>query len=235
MSFALKTALTAATLALSAITAQAAPKTISIEFDGAAYSNFDDGDNHVEGDFRFTAVDPWGGGFVGFGSGAGSCGATYICPSRNGAYYGVVNDGGLRMERTDGGGFSLAGFDAGFLSGVFDPAMFGVVGKLLVQGTGAAGTLNAEFDLLGLDPDTGAGAFAQFDFDGTFSAASFTQVLFTSCIDDGFGSCIAGQSFNLGQFALDSIQVIPEPASLALVGLGLAGAAGARRRRHPKA
>lgn len=231
MRFTLKTALAAAGLALCAATVQAAPKTISVEFEGAAFGNYNDGDSFAEGDFRFTAIDPWGGGFVGFGSGDGSCGATYVCPTRGSAYYGVVNDGALRMERGDGGSFSLAGFDVGFITNAFDPTLVGLVGKVLVTGIGAGGTQDVEFDLFGLDDTTGRGAFVHYDFDSAFSGSAFTQVLFTSCIDDGMGSCVAGASFNLGQFGLDSIQVIPEPASLALVGLGLAGAAGVRRRR----
>jgi hypothetical protein len=232
MSFQSKAACAAAVLALCAGAAQAAPKTISVEFDGAAFANYDGGNTFVDGEFLFTAIDPNGSGFVGFGSESGSCGATYICPSRSSAYYGVVNDGALRMERSDGGSFALAGFDLGFITNAFDPLLVGTIGKILVQGIGANGATLAEFALEGLSDVTGTGAFAHFDFDAAFSATHFSQVNFTSCLDDGQGGCTAGASFNLGQFGIDSIQVIPEPASLALVGLGLAVAAGSRRRRN---
>jgi hypothetical protein len=232
MNFKSKAACIAAVLALYMGAAQAAPKTISIEFDGAAYANFNGGDSFNDGEFRFTAIDPWGTGFVGFGSESGSCGATYICPSRNSAYYGVVNDGALLMERADGGAFALAGFDLGFISNAFDPSLVGTIGKILVQGFGANGTTAVEFALEGLDAITGTGAFAHFDFDAAFSAMNWKQVSFTSCLDDGQGGCTAGASFNLGQFGIDGIQVIPEPASLALVGLALALGTASRRRRN---
>ena len=231
MSFHFKAVCAAAALALCMGAAQAAPKTISIEFEGVAGTNFDGGESFVEGDFRFTAVDPVGSIFVGFGSGSGSCGFTYVCPSRDSAYYGVINDGALRMERADGGGFALAGFDLGFITNAFDPSLVGTVGKILVEGIGAGGTTAVEFALEGLDALTGTGAFAHFAFDAAFSSTYFSQVNFTSCLNDGQGGCTAGASFNLGQFGIDGIQVIPEPASLALVGLGLAVATGARRRR----
>ena len=232
MNFQSKAACVAAALALCVGAAQAAPKTISIEFDAAAFNNYNGGDSFVDGEFRFTAIDPFGSGFVGFGSESGSCATTYICPSRSSAYYGVVNDGALRMERADGGGFALAGFDLGFITNAFDPMLVGTIGKILVQGIGAGGSTMAEFALEGLNDVTGTGAFAHFDFDAAFSAMHFSQVNFTSCLDDGQGGCTAGASFNLGQFGIDGIQVIPEPASLALVGLGLAAAAGSRRRRN---
>ena len=231
MSSHLKAALAAAALALCTVASQAAPNTVGLEFEGVAGTNFDGGQSFVENGFRFTAIDPFGSGFVGAGSGGGTC-STNICPSHDSAFYAVLNDGAVRMERSGGGGFSLLGFDLGFITNAYDPLLVGTIGKILVQGVGAFGTQNAEFALEGLDGLTGVGAFAHFSFDDLFSSASFTQVTFTSCVDDGAGSCIAGASFNLGQFGLDGVQVIPEPASLALVSLGLFGAAAARRRRN---
>ena len=221
----------AAALALCSA-AQAAPNTISLEFEGVAGMNFDGGQSFTEGDFRFTAFDPWGNGFAGFGAGVGSCGATYICPSRSSAYYGVVNDGALIMDRSDGGTFSLAGFDLGFIANAFDPMLVGTIGKILVSGTNAGGTTIAEFALEGVNGMTGAGAFGHFNFDAAFSGMAFNQVSFAACLDDGMGGCTAFANFGQGQFGIDSIHVIPEPASLALVGLGLAAATGIRRRRN---
>ena len=122
------------------------------------------------------------------------------------------------MDRSDGGTFSLAGFDLGFIANAFDPMLVGTIGKILVSGTNAGGTTIAEFALEGVTGRTGAGAFGHFNFDAAFSGMAFNQVSFAN--------------FGQGQFGIDSIHVIPEPASLALVGLGLAAATGIRRRRN---
>ena len=152
-----------------------------------------------------------------------SCSFT-ICPSSSSSYYGVFNDGSVQMARGDGGSFRLAGFDAGFIAEFLDGSLMGAgIGQLIVQGSSLAGSLTETFVLDGL-LDDGTSAFSRFDFSTAFSDMSFTQVTFSACLWDE-GSCTAGASYNLGKFGLDNIAVIPEPASYALVGLGLLAAA----------
>ncbi|MFG6414193.1 NF038120 family PEP-CTERM protein [Roseateles sp. DC23W] len=216
----------------------AAPATIAIGFENPANAGsvYFGGDTFTDTGFKFSAVDPNGAGFVGatingLAPADSSACSLSICPSASSSYYGVLNDGSVRMERGDGGSFRLAGFDAGFIAEFLDGSLFGPgLGQLIVNGGTGAGMMTETFVLDGLLND-GTTAFAHFDFSSAFSDMAFTEVSFTACLWDA-GSCTAGASFNLAKFGLDNIAVIPEPGSYALVGLGLLAAAGARRRRN---
>ena len=214
--------------------AVAAPvNTVGIEFESPALAkNFNGGTSFFESGFTFTTVDPNGAGFVGSGSGSPDVCAFIICPSRASAYFAVLNDGALMMQRSGGNSFQLAGFDLGFIANAFDPSLIGPLGQILVTGMDAGGPTTASFDLQGLSDVSGVSSFAHYDFNSAFSAKNFSSVSFTACLNDGNGGCTPGASFNLAQFGLDSVQVIPEPTSYALVALGLLAAGAATRRRR---
>ncbi|QPF76032.1 PEP-CTERM sorting domain-containing protein [Roseateles sp. DAIF2] len=223
-------ALAAATLVGSAL---ASPATaFNIEFEGTAGTNFNGGSSFNEAGMKLSVVDPNGSGFVGAGIGGGTCSIS-ICPPRGSTYYAALTDGSLTLQNQQGLGFTLHGFDLGFIATVFDPLLVGQVGQIVVTGQAAYGAKEVRFDLQGL-LDDGTSQFAHFDFDLNFRSTWFSRINIAACIYDFDGSCKPGESFNLAQFGLDSVagQVIPEPATYALMGLalGAAGFAGRRRR-----
>lgn len=211
----------------------AGPSTTPIEFENPALAtSFFGGNSFTESAFKMTAIDPWGSGFVGAGSASPDTCAFSICPSRSSSYYAVLNDGSLKMERSDGSYFALAGFDAGFIAEVLDPSLMGLIGKLVITGTNASGTMTETFDLQGILGDNTT-QFGHFDFSAQFAGMGFSSVEFGACLYDG-NDCNVGASFNLAKFGLDSIQVIPEPDTYALIGLGLVAAGFATRRRRAR-
>lgn len=222
---------TAAALAAAAVFGAAGADPIyTLGFGAAAGTNYVEGSSYAEKGVTVSFVDPYAAGLVGSGIEAGTC-QYGICPDSDSASLGVLNDGFIRMQRSDAMGLSIAGFDAGFIAPTFDFSLTGLIGRILVTGEAAGGSAQASFDLFGLSDVTGTSAFARYVFDESFAALRFTSISFAACLFDGNGDCTPGANVNLAQFALDNVNFIPEPGSFALAGLALAAALGARRRR----
>ncbi|MBW8846993.1 MAG: PEP-CTERM sorting domain-containing protein [Burkholderiales bacterium] len=213
----------AATLACSAAFAGGG----TITFDSVLPNILTNGDVTTEGNAVITTVGQ--GGFDGSISDQSSC-FLAICPSGNATqFYAALNDGGLNIKLFDGG-LNLTGLDFGFVLPLSAALDFSV-GQLLVTGIDALGgstTIQRDFDL---QDANGNYNFSHWDFDTGFASSWFQSVTISSCLYDGNGGCV-NPAENQAQFAVDNIGYLPEPGSVALVGVSLAGLLAAKRRRR---
>jgi hypothetical protein len=155
-----------------------------------------------------------------------------LCPTNNATnYVGLFNDAFLAFGSLQNGfTFSVQSLSASFI-GSGDP--LGVTpGFLALQGVRLSDGLvmTSYFALPGADAN-GQLAFGNIDT-GAFGDYEFDFVYAYSCVV--IGSNCNFFSTNKGQFAVDDIVLehVPEPASLALVGIAGLALAGARRRRN---
>jgi PEP-CTERM motif len=199
----------------------------TITFEAAVPLVLSGGETTIEGNAIVTTV-----GNQGFDGDIATYASCYIavCPGGNSTqFYAALNDGGLNVKLAESG-FSMTGLDYGFvlpLKGLLDFS----VGKLVVTGVNAAGdatTISRDFDL---QDALGNFNFSRWDFDSSFATGWFQHVSISSCLYNGNGDCINPAS-NQAQFAVDNIGYLPEPGSMALVGLSLAGLLAVNRRRR---
>jgi PEP-CTERM motif len=127
------------------------------------------------------------------------------------------------MSQTGGGTFALNAFDSaeGFLALTHLTATrIQVLGNL-----SGGGTVSISFDLDGIqDGDGGVADFQTFELPSTF--ADLTSVVFSGFRDTS-SSTVAVDNIVVNGTG----QPVPEPASLALFAIGLAGLSGMRRQR----
>lgn len=196
-----------------------------ITFDATAPSIFTNGDVTVDGLGVITTLG--NGGFDGQIDGVGGC--VVVCPVGNATqFYSALNDGGLNVKLS-GGGLSMLGLDFGFVVPV-PVIVAGSVGKLVVTGFDANGVgtmISQDFSAQDANGDFG---FTHWDFASSFANTWFSSVNINACLYDANGDCV-NPANNLAEFAVDNIAFLPEPGSLALAGVSLAGLLAAGRRR----
>lgn len=159
------------------------------------------------------------------------------CPVNNpGMYYGALNDSYIDiMSSRQNGMFRINSFDASFIGGTSTLSSYPAVSGLLrIQGVLAnGGSVTETYQLAG--PSASGFNFGHFETTAAFSRLEFTEALFFGFVCNTAGSCSAFSS-DRAQFGIDNINLteVPEPASFALFGLGMAGVALARRRKSSK-
>lgn len=159
--------------------------------------------------------------------------SSMACPANKyGSYYAALNDSYMDIVFTAGPGFMLKSFDASFVGS--SPSLSSYPnppGLIRVQGIKADGNyLTQDYWLNG--PTATGFQLDHFQTSGAFANTMFVEALVFGYACNTSGSCSAF-STNRGQFAIDNIAMtdVPEPATAAIVGLGLLGLGAARRRR----
>ncbi|GAA4030690.1 NF038120 family PEP-CTERM protein [Actimicrobium antarcticum] len=222
------------TALLGAVTLLAMPLAqATVNFDSIGPDIYGAGDTFSENKFTMSVL---GDGFAGAILDGADPYACFIaaCPVGNSShYYAGLNDSTISFARSDAGGFKMTSLDFAFLAPVTGN-IFGGVGRLQLSGVTQAGGL---FSLSRDFPEqiNGAYAFSTWALGPTFSSAIFRSVSVNACLFDGEGGCVL-PSGNQAQFALDNVNVsaVPEPATYAMMGLGLMVLAGAARRRRSR-
>lgn len=205
-------------------------------FDGPPYPLLHHGDSFEQNGMLLTALsndnaaEP--GDLVGALVDAGDTGtcAVLACPvGHGGTYYAALNDSVLYLNAArPGASFRIKSFDASFIGADSGATYPGVAGLLQVQGFDASGGTAYETYALG-GPGNDGFAFAHYATSSVFGNQDFTTVaIFAYACEYGTG-CVAFSN-NRGQFALDNISAVPEPAAWLLMFTGLAGIGALLRR-----
>lgn len=154
------------------------------------------------------------------------------CPvNGDGGFYGAFNDSIVwLLPQNPGSIFHLKSIDASFIGLDMDLDGYPLYsGILRLQGFLADGSYKVQ-DLLLDGPGANGFEFGRYSPFEDFANTAFVRMAMFGFTCDATGDCVAFEN-NRGQFAIDNIVLVPEPASMALFGLGFAGLAAAARRR----
>lgn len=201
-----------------------------LNFNGSDPNLLFDGSYVETGEYWYQTGSGSAGGVAGAiidGSDAGTCTAPITCPVNNTSQYlGLFDDGYMYFGLQSGATFHMGSLKASVLGA--GQALASTAAVILLQGFDAAGNeVGGPFQLNLAGPRNGVLNFATFNLGGIPYEYSYVLLYAYAC--DATGSCTRGGG--LANFALDDIVTVPEPASMALFGLGLAGLGVFRRRR----
>lgn len=203
-----------------------------LDFEGAVDPFFFAG-QHVEiGDYWVeTYGGPQSGDLVGAivdGSDPAICVAPINCPVNNSSqYFAGLDDGYMYFGLNSGSLFRLASLKASFI-GTGQSSLPAVAGILLLEGFNAKNQkVGGSYQIQLSGPSNGLFNFSDYNLSSIPYEYSYVRLVPYVC--DGTGCSRGGVVAN---FALDDIVTIPEPASMALFGLGLAGIGAMTRRRR---
>lgn len=217
-------------LAAAALAACGAASAGLLTFEGLDPNIYAGGELVSQTDVRATALGNSGfSGALVNGADPFSCFAA-ACPIGNaGTYFAGLNDGGLNLSA--GGRFvSLKSLDFSFVGPLPIPDLSNF-GKLVVEGLGLDGNKVFESREFGAADGNGDFSFLSWDLSSGFASTWFSGVNVYACLYTANGDCV-NPAGNQAQFAVDNLAyAVPEPSSIALVGLSLAGLAALRRRR----
>jgi hypothetical protein len=216
----------AALVCVALLPLQAGAGQVTVDFESLGGNLYLPGDSFSESGFTFWVMD----GFGTVDTAASYSNPPYAPLGNDTNFYGGFNDGYLVM--TYDGVFSLTSLDYGFISnGGYAPGSD--PGGLLIYGY----DINDNF-VDGVGYTWGpADENGQFSFGtlgapdlGGLSTADLHTVYFIPCTFDSTGGCSSPYD-GTAQFALDNIHAeVPEPATAALMALGLLGLGLSRRR-----
>lgn len=234
--------LAAAALGALALMSAAPAMADVINFESVGPNIYGGGETFTEAGYTLSVIDSPAGavGFAGAvldGADENACDVA-VCPVGNTSFfYAGVNDGSLKVQRSDNALFRVSGLDYGFLAPIGGLDSFSY-GQLTVVGTKSdGGILSFAYDFPVLN-SAGASPFVSLSLLSDFGNANLSSLTIGSCLFDGNGGCfsVLPGAENLGQFALDNLQVsaVPEPETYAMLGLGL-GLVGWMSRRRSKA
>ena len=238
--------LTAATLGALVMMSAAPAMAGTIDFESVTPTIYGGTEVFTEANYKLTVIDTpaAGPGGIGFAGAVGDGSDEYLCaiaacPTGNTSnFYLGVNDGSLKVERSDSRLFQVSSIDYAFLAPVGGLPSYSY-GQLTLVGVRSDGvtTISYSYDFPLLN-DLGNSPFVTQALQNTFGNVYLSSLTIGSCLFDGSGGCsspLAG-SENQSQFAIDNLQVtaVPEPETYAMMGLGL-GLVGWLSRRRARA
>lgn len=235
--------LTAATFGALALMSAMPAMATTIDFEAVAPNIYGGTEVIKDSGYNLTVIDTpaAGPGSTGFAGAVGDGSDEYLCaiaacPVGNSSHFYLgVNDGSLKVERENGSLFQVASIDYAFLAPIGGLASYSY-GQLTLAGVTADGSaLSFAYDFPVLN-SVGASPFTTVWLQSTFGSTYLSSLTIGSCLFDGNGGCVSplAGAENQSQFAIDNLQVVPEPETYAMMGVGL-GLVGWLSRRRARA